>query len=256
MRNDKPRRRAHHPVRSFPALACLALAAAMALGGCLGNGGLFGGGIGPRDYLSDSDYSTWIIEVDSVTGQAPPQSALDLVRTRMQEVANKPGGIEVRPSDTLPARGGTWSARDIVDLDASTQDTKTHGRTVVTHLLFLDGQFEQENVIGVAIGHGTIAIFSETIRGACGPLCLGGTDGIFRSVLVHEFGHILGLVNNGIAMVEPHEDPDHRGHSSNRNSVMWWQVETLDIFSVFTGGPPTTFDGNDKADLCRAGGKC
>lgn len=243
-------------MRLLPVVACLAVALAVSTSGCLqGSGGLFGGSVGPRDYLRGSDYSTWVIEVDSVQGQAPPQSALDLVRTRMLEVANKPGGIEVRHSDTLPARGGTWSARDILDLDASTQDTKTGGRTVVTHLLFLDGEYEQDNVIGVAIGHSTIAIFSESIRGACGPICLGGTDSVFRSVLVHEFGHAIGLVNNGIPMVTPHEDGEHKGHSNNDGSVMWWQVETIGIFGLGPA-PPSTFDANDKADLCKAGGKC
>jgi hypothetical protein len=240
------------------ALALLTLTVAVSASGCLGSGGLFGGGISPRDYLSSSDYTTWVIEVDSVQGQAPSSGALDLLRSRLLEVADKPGGIEVRQSETLDSRGGTWSSRDIVDLDAATQDVKTGGKTVVTHLLFLDGRFETDNVIGVAIGHGTIAIFSETIRDSCTPLngCLSGTDSVFRAVLVHEFGHAMGLVDNGIPMVRPHEDPDHPAHSDNDGSVMYWAVETTNIFNLFRGGPPTTFDGNDKADLCAISHKC
>ena len=236
-------------------VAALGLALAMASGGCLGSGGLFGG-VGPRDYLSDSKYDTWIIEVDSVEGQAPSSGALELLRSRLQEVANKPGGIEIRQSDTLAARGGTWSSRDILDLDSSSQDVHTTGKTVVTHLLVLDGEFTTDNVIGVAIGHSTIAIFMQTIRDGCGPICLPpGTDPIVRSVLVHEFGHALGLVDNGIAMVNDHEDPEHPGHSSNDQSVMWWQVETIGIFGLGTA-PPSTFDAADKADMCNAGGRC
>lgn len=236
----------------------LLLLAGVATGGCLGSGGLFGGGVGPRDYLSSRDYATWIIEVDTVQGMSPSAGALDLLRSRLAEVADKPGGIEIRQSETLPARGGTWSARDVMDISASSQDAKTGGQTVVTHLLFLDGHYHEEGVIGVAIGHGTIAIFSQSIRDSCTPLngCLTGTDSVFRAVLVHEFGHAMGLVDNGIRMVNDHEDPDHPGHSSNDGSVMYWAVETTNIFNVFRGGPPTTFDGNDKADLCAAGGKC
>lgn len=235
-------------------MACLSVA--VLVGGCLGNNGLFGGGVGPRDYLSSKDYTTWIIEVDSIQGQAPSTGALDLLRSRLEEVADKPGGIEVRQSDTLASRGGVWSTRDILDFDASTKDVRTGGKTVATHLLFLDGRFETDDVIGVAIGHGTIAIFSQTIQEACGALCLTGTDSVFRAVLVHEFGHAMGLVNNGIPMVDPHEDPDHPGHSSNQASVMYWAVETTNIFNLFRGGPPTTFDGQDKADLCAISKKC
>lgn len=242
------------------AVACLALT--VGLGGCLGSGGLFGG-VGPRDYLSSKDYDTWIIEVDSVQGQAPSAGALDLLRSRLMEVADKPGGIEVRQSETLPARGGTWSARDIQDLDASSQNLRSDGGTVVTHLLFLDGEFSTANVLGVAIGHSTIAIFSETIRNNCTIIngCLTGADSIFRAVLVHEFGHAMGLVNNGIGMATDREAEDcdgrpDKGHSNNQNSVMFCAVETSNVVNVFTNGPPTTFDAADKQDMCNAGGRC
>lgn len=239
-------------------LAALSLGLAVALGGCLGSGGGLFGGVGPRDYLSSSDYDTWVIEVDSVQGAAPSAGALDLLRSRLMEVADKPGGIEIRQSDTLEARGGTWSSRDVLDAAARSRDLSTGGDTVVTHLLFLDGQYSTSNVLGVAIGHSTIAIFSQTIRDNCTVVngCLTGSDSVFRAVLVHEFGHAMGLVDNGIPMVNNHEDPENPGHSSNRDSVMYFAVETTNVFNVFTGGPPTTFDAADKADMCRAGGKC
>lgn len=242
-------------MRAFP-LAAVALLAAVGSGGCLDE--IVGGGLEPEDYVSSKDYTAWLIEVDSVQGMSASNGALDLLRSRLTEVANKPDGIEIRRSETLPARGGTWSVRDILNLDDSTQDLKTGGKTVVTHLLFLDGRFEEDNVIGVAIGHSTIAIFSQTIQDSCTVLngCLSGTDAVFRSVLVHEFGHAMGLVHNGIPMVTDHEDKAHPGHSSNQESVMYWEVETTSIFTVFRGGPPTTFDAADKQDLCNAGGKC
>jgi hypothetical protein len=244
------------PAVRLLSVASVALLASLASTGCLDE--LVGGGLEPTDYLRSEDYTTWVIEVDTVQGMSASNGALDLLRSRLAEVADKPDGIEVRRSETLPAEGRVWSVRDIVNLDDSTQDVKTGGKTVVTHLLFLDGRFETENVIGVAIGHGTIAIFSETIQAGCTVLngCLNGPDAVFRSVLVHEFGHAMGLVHNGIPMVADHEDKAHPGHSTNQASVMYWEVETTNIFNVFRGGPPTTFDAADKADLCNAGGKC
>jgi hypothetical protein len=52
-----------------------------------------------------------------------------------------------------------------------------------------------------------------------------------------------------------HEDEDHPGHSSNRNSVMWWQVESIGALGSLNN-IPNTFDQNDRADVCAAGGRC
>ena len=252
------------------AVLCLALASS----GCLGSGGgLFGGGgPGPKDYVSDDDYTKWVIEVDIIEGQAPPGGVLDFVRTRLAGVVSKPDGVEIRIDDTLPARGGTWSQKDVLDYSGAHFDTDTSGNTVAIHLLFVDGTYDQGNVLGATFSResssgqvvetGPIVIFSDVIRDGCALLCLDDSEPQFRAVTTHEFGHAMGLVDNGIDMVRPHEastcgnppQPDE-GHSSNPRSVMNCDVETTGIFNI-GGGPPTEFDSDDRADLCAAGGKC
>lgn len=244
-------------------LAC-ALLLAVSTGGCLNE--VFGGGSGPgpKDFVSAQTYTKWIIEIDTVQGMAAPQAAMDTLLQRLQSVANKPDGIEFRYDDTLPARGGSWSLEDVMDYSSAHQELKSNGKTVVLHLLLLDGNYEGGGTLGVAVSTerngkvvstGPIAIFSQAIRDGCGPVCLSGTTPAFRTVLVHEFGHAMGLVNNGAPMQTPHEDPQHPGHSNNRNSVMWWEAETNGLFNL-AGGPPDNFDANDRADLCALGGKC
>lgn len=251
-------------------LAVAVLCLAVASSGCLGSGGgLFGGGPGPKDYVSDDDYTKWVIEVDSIQGQAPPAGVLDFVKGRLAAVVSKPDGIEVRIDDALPARGGTWSGKDVLDYSKAHFQADTSGKTAAIHLLFVDGRYEQEGVLGATFSRetnsgkvtetGPIVIFADAIRDGCGPICLSGTTPAFRSVVVHEFGHAIGLVNNGIDMVDPHEASTcngqaDQGHSSNSNSVMNCDVETSGIFNL--RAPPDDFDADDKADLCNAGGKC
>ncbi|MEA3203620.1 MAG: hypothetical protein QOI63_1299, partial [Thermoplasmata archaeon] len=133
---------------------------------------------------------------------------------------------------------------------------------VTTHLLFLTGHYVGDDgnrkVLGVTYGHGLVAIFSDSVKSACtSPIPLLGCDATpyFRAVLVHEFGHAIGLVDNGAPMVHNHEAgtcnnaPD-RGHSANQGSVMFCQVESSLGFSLFgSGGPPTDYDDNDRADI-------
>lgn len=244
---------------------------AFAFAGCL-KGTPFDGGVdepGPVDYVSARDYTKWIVEIDTVRGKEPPGAALTLLQQRLEEVANKPDGIELRKDDTLDPRGGVWTQEDVLAASGRHKDVATGGNTVSLHLLFVDGQYEQGNVLGAtyhrARGDGTvtssgpIVIFSDTIKDtACPPplgICLN-ENAIWQAVLVHEFGHAMGLVDLGAPMQRDHEDDENPGHSTNSNSVMYYAVETIDVVNVFQGGPPTAFDADDKADLCALGGKC
>ncbi len=222
-------------------------------GGCLGD--VLAGPVRPDDYLEDDKYTTWVIEIDYVQGYRPSDSALSMLRSRLAEVVNK-DSIEIRVDDVIDGRD-RWSSSQIQGLERSHKDAQTGGSQVVTWVVYLDGQFDDGGVAGVTIGYDIIGMFAEAIDNACGPLslCFGAEQSIEGAVLVHEFGHAIGLVNRGVDMVEPHEDPEHPGHSDNRNSVMWWQVEsTAALGSLNT--IPNRFDGDDKADLCAAGGRC
>jgi len=66
---------------------------------------------------------------------------------------------------------------------------------------------------------------------------------------VHEYGHLVALVNNGYESPHDHEDPDHPNHSNNDDSVMYWAIESQDIANQIDGEPPNNFDSDDLDDL-------
>lgn len=240
-------------MRVHPAALATILVVAAAAPGCLDE--VFGASVGFHDYLQDGTYSKWVIEIDHVQGHAPSASAISTLKSRISPLVNK-ATIDVRVDDSFAGKS-RWTTGDIAALEDRYKDAQTKGDTVVTWVAYLDGEFEQSNVAGVTIGYDRIAIFVEAIDDACslGTLCFGAEMDVERAVIVHEFGHALGLVNRGADMKTQHEDADHRGHSSNRNSVMWWQVESLGALAGLNS-IPTQFDANDKADLCAAGGRC
>ena len=60
---------------------------------------------------------------------------------------------------------------------------------------------------------------------------------------------MLGLVNLVYTSPIDHEDPDHKGHSNNDDSVMYWAIESNNVGNFITGNLPTEFDNADKSDL-------
>ncbi len=232
-----------------------ALLATVSLGGCFDS--LIQQDITrPPDYISDKEFKRWIIEIDYVQGQRPDQGALDALEARMKELVRK-DHIQIQLGQTIDGRS-TWTNAAIDEL-AQYQDHETGGDTVVTHVAYVDGEYQSSTVLGLAINWDRIVIFKERIVDGCQLLstspCFGNEDTVEEAVLVHEFGHILGLVNRGTPMVNPHEgtgDGGH-GHSNNRNSVMYKSVDSTGIFQF--DNIPTRFDANDKLDICRAGGK-
>jgi len=218
-------------------------------------------GVAADQFLSETQYTRLLIEIDHQQGKAPHSSAVDLLRTRIEERCNKPAGLQVE-TKPFTESDSVWTIEEIRALENEKRDHQASGSTAVLYILYIGGRYENDKVIGVQYGSSSFALFKDTMATAANPtnplipLSFTAVD-VERSVIVHEFGHVLGLVNHGTAMVRDHEDkdPKNRGHSSNKDSVMYYAVESLFVSQVFTGPPPTQFDEDDKADLRAAGGK-
>jgi hypothetical protein len=133
----------------------------------------------------------------------------------------------------LPAQNrSTWSGTDIMNLFIDHHQgiaSKTEARF---YIYFLKGNYYTKksgvntSVLGVSInGTPLIAMFKDVIKGTG-----NNPNGIVRryieqSSLVHELGHGLGFVNNGVPMVTDHQDKDHGAHTTNQDCVMFWQNE-------------------------------
>ncbi len=213
-------------------------------------------------YLKASPYSRLVLEVDSTEGFAPRASVESAVLDTLRGVVAKPDGVLVTRDQTLPRKGSTyeWTQSELFQLADTTFTLPRAAGTVRMHVLFLDGQFNGGQVLGLAWSNTHLVVFKETLERQCRS-GLGATLGervceaAEQGVWVHELGHLLGLVNNGLPMVSQHQDAAHPGHDGNEGCVMYWAFDTsssLDkVARQLLGGEAVNlqFDDACKADL-------
>jgi hypothetical protein len=213
----------------------------------------------PVDFLTANLYTTLNIEVVYVEGYQPSPAALNNVVAFLSQRLNKSGGVTVTQR-TMPATG-----RVNIDLDGiraierAQRKTVTSGKTLTAWIMFLDTEYTESTstskVLGITYGASSIAIFEKSVYSYVQP-DMPSRATLETVVLDHEFGHILGLVDNGTPMVTPHKDPDHGSHCSNTACLMYWKTEeNVNLNDVLGTDTYPTLDANCLADLKAAGGK-
>lgn len=184
-----------------------------------------------------------VLEIDTQDGVSLSDGVIDHVRSILARESN--ASVEVATGAATSTERDTWTA-DQLRAAADESRSVAHGDDVaVMHLLVLRGGFEQDSALGVAFESSTAAVFPDQWSDLTTALLSG--DRIARAVTTHEVGHLLGLVGFYEAPTSDHEDPDHPGHTTDSNDVMYYAVER-DIIGQLDG-IPTDFGPQTRADL-------
>ncbi len=137
----------------------------------------------------------------------------------------------------IPAQNKTsWKLEELYELAQEHRNGESSASHTYFWVVFLKGHYHdgkklQTGTVGLAIGGTTvIAIFKDVVEGTgagqSAPLMQELVPRyVEQSTVVHELGHALGLVDNGIPMHQPHKDADHGAHCNNPDCVMYWVNE-------------------------------
>ncbi len=145
--------------------------------------------------------------------------------------------------ERIPAQNrGSWSALDLVDLEKKHRSTRADGATGRFWVVFVNGYFERDgrvrhSVLGVSIaGTSVVAMFGPVLR-TPGAL-QSDLEGRFaeQTTIVHELGHALGLVNNGLPLRSLHHDTANGAHCLNTACIMYWKNEASESLVQFIEG--------------------
>lgn len=190
--------------------------------------------------------NTLVVEIDYQASAGPPPAAsVSVLESRINETCSK-SSVSVNEY-AFSSSTSQFSEAGLFALEQSQRHAWSSPGTMVVDYLYLNGaDADNANTIGLAYRGASIAVFEGTIQ-ADAPA--GEAAAVTTTVMVHEFGHELGLV--GIVGSAPNEDPNHPGHSNDPSDVMYWAVDSTALLGGLLGGsgPPNQFGSADLSDL-------
>ena len=188
-------------------------------------------------------------------GFQPDAAAINNLVSFLNSLTNKPGGYTIVQTQIPASNNPTLTLTDIANIEKTNRTVYTAGSQLGVYFLYTDGGFSTANVLGLAYRNTSMCLLGKTIHDNSGGIGQASRTKLESTVLEHEFGHILGLVDLGSPMQTNHKDAAHGNHCNNTNCLMYYTSETTDILGFLITGNTPPLDANCKADLMTNGGK-
>ena len=143
---------------------------------------------------------------------------------------------ELSDMKEIPALGReTWAVEDIIDLATEQKVVSVKNKEAFFSVFFVKGFFKKSgeirnSVAGVNLsGTSVILIFKDVINSMPPGLKIFSE----QATAVHEVGHALGFVNNGVPAVGSHFDGRHGAHSNEDECIMFHLNEAVKNLIAF-----------------------
>lgn len=208
-------------------------------------------GANGRALLSD-DVPGLVVEIDFESRQPPSDEAVEHLVGVLEDVLDKPDGIRLDGGNAFTLDDRQWRSDDLRRHAIDHRSTFSSEDELSIYLLYVRGEFFRGANVTESLGEpynaSEAALFPEQWRGPVGEE-VADELAVERAALVHQVGHLLGLVDFTGVDVEEREDAQHQGHSANEGSVMFHAVSTTAVTPQYDSVPPDTFDDADLADL-------
>jgi hypothetical protein len=211
-------------------------------------------GASANEILTNTKFTTLKIEIQYMTGYAPTSGAIIHLQNLLNSILNKTSVIVI--AREIPASASTVLDIDqVLEIEKNNRTVFTTGNEFAVYLLCTNGFYSDDKVLGAAYRNSSMVLFGKKVNDNSGNIGQPGRTKLEATVIEHEFGHLLGLVDAGSNMQINHRDAAHGHHCNNTNCLMYYSADTQDIFGFLITGSIPSFDSNCLADLRANGGK-
>ena len=210
-------------------------------------------GSSANELLSSTKFKSLKVEVQYMPGFAPDAAALNHLQAFLSASLNKPEGISIVTKEIAASTKGTLNATEVHELEKTNRSAFTENNQIAVYVLYTNGNYSESNVLGVAYRNTSAAIFGKKIHDNSGGLGQVSRTKLEATVLEHEVGHLLGLVDIGTPMQTAHKA--NGNHCNNQSCLMYYASETTDVLGFLLTGSIPSLDANCGADLKANGGR-
>jgi predicted Zn-dependent protease len=212
-----------------------------------------------NDFLSDKKYDKLIVEIQYVKGFQPTPATVSNITTFLSNRLNKPGGITIIQTAISSPGKSSYTLDDVKNIESASRTQHNTSSTLTAYFIFVDADYASNStnskVLGMAYAYSSMVIFEKTIQDNSGRFSQPSVTTVESTVTLHEFGHLLGLVNGGSPMQTPHQDVANGKHCDDKSCLMYFEVESSDVLAHILGTNIPSLDANCLNDLRANGGK-
>ena len=210
-------------------------------------------GSAAHNILSASPYTRLHIEIQYMVGYPPDSASIANLVNFLKNYINKPDGIEVTQQQIAASGKPVLSIDDIVNIEKKNRTAFTQSNTLAVHILITDGDYDKPNILATSYWNTSFCVFGKTVNEDTGSWGFTSLTQLLSTLFEHEFGHLMGLVNQGSPMQTDHLDKVNGAHCINPHCLMYYDVERStsggNLFSI------PNLDTDCERDLKANGGK-
>lgn len=210
-------------------------------------------GASANELLSSNKYESLKIEIQFMPGYEPDATAVTHLQNFLSGLLNKPSGISVITKQITASSSASLTIDQVKDIEKNNRTAFSTGKQIGVYILYTNGDFTDPQTLGIAYRNTSVVIFGKKVGDNSGALGQPSAAKLEATVLEHELGHLLGLVDIGSIMQTTHKA--NGNHCNNSNCLMYYTAETTDILGFLVAGNIPSLDTNCLADLTANGGK-